>query len=91
MPVLICAMLAGARPAFAEDPPAEITTDSVAYCMQLHERVENMRLTAAVPPPAAAVALSAEGEHMCAMGLSRGGVLRLRRALAIMKHADKDR
>lgn len=75
-------------PSFAQDRPVEITTDSPAYCLQLHDRVETLRTNATVPPPQEVTDLSAEGLRMCDNGLPRGGVTRLRRALAIMLHPD---
>jgi hypothetical protein len=88
MPVLICFMAMTAGSAVAEDAPAAITTDSQAYCLQLHDRVEQLRLAATVPPPREVMDLSAEGQLMCDKGLARGGVMRLRRALTIMLHPD---
>jgi hypothetical protein len=44
--------------------------------------------TAAMPPSSEAATLSEAGEWMCVHGQPRGGVLRLRRALEIMRHAD---
>ncbi len=74
----------------AADAPPEITTDSPAYCLQLHDRVETLRLEAAVQPTQEIANLSAEGLRMCGNGLTRGGVMRLRRALAILMHPDED-
>ena len=73
----------------AKDGAVEITTDTPEYCAQLYDRVEAMRLAATTPPPQEVADLSAAGQRMCADGLARGGVLRLRRALAIMTRSGK--
>lgn len=84
-------MAMGQGAARAEDAPAEITTDSPAYCLMLHERVEHLRLSATVPPPREVTDLSVEGQKMCGTGLARGGVMRLRRALTIIMHPEEAR
>jgi hypothetical protein len=89
--LLVCLMALGQGAARAEDAPAEITTDSPAYCLQLYERVEHLRLSTTVPPPREVTDLSAEGQKMCDTGLARGGVMRLRRALTIMMHPEEAR
>ena len=43
---------------------------------------------AEAPPPQEVMALSTEGQRMCDQGLTRGGILRLRRALMLMLHQD---
>lgn len=91
VPVLICLMAMTAGSAVAEDTPAAIITDSQAYCVQLHDRIQQLQLSATVPPPREAMDLSAEGQRLCANGLARGGVMRLRRALSIMMHPDEER
>lgn len=88
LPALMCLMAMAAGRAVAQDAPVEITTDSVTYCLQLYEKVEQLRARAAIPPSGEVLALSDEGQHMCESGLARGGVMRLRRALTIMTHPD---
>lgn len=91
VPVLICLMAMTAGHAVAEDAPAAITTDSQAYCVQLRDRVEQLRLSATVPPPREVMDLSADGQRLCDNGLVRGGIMRLRRALSIMMRPDEER
>ena len=61
-----------------------VTSDTPAYCGELMNRLSGMARGAAIPREA--VVLSAEGERMCEHGQTRGGIMRLRRALAIMRH-----
>jgi hypothetical protein len=87
-PVIALALAMGT--AAAEDAAVEVTTDTSAYCSQLHARVETMVQTSAVLPPQEVTDLTVEGQRMCNHGLARGGILRLRRALAIMAHPGED-
>jgi hypothetical protein len=83
--------------AFAQTSPGQspvqssvptVTSDSPAYCDVLIDRISTMARAAAMPPPTEAATLSEAGEWMCVHGQTRGGILRLRRALAIMMHGD---
>jgi hypothetical protein len=65
-----------------------VTSDTVEYCGVLMSRITGLSRTAAMPPPMAAAMLSEEGERMCVHGQTRGGIMRLRRALAIMRHGE---
>ncbi len=87
-PILLCLLALAGPEALAQDQPPEVTTDSAAYCTKLYDRVQQLRLAAPAPPSREAMALTAEGQHMCDEGLARGGVLRLRHALRILLHAD---
>lgn len=86
LPVLACLLAVAAGRAVADDVPPEITSDWPAYCLQLHQRVETLRLATTVVPPLEVGELSAEGLTMCDNGRAKGGVMRLRRALAILMH-----
>ena len=61
-----------------------ITSDTTAYCGVLRNRITGLTRGGAVSNEA--VTLSAEGERMCEQGQIRGGIMRLRRAIAIMRH-----
>lgn len=61
-----------------------ITSDTPAYCGVLKNRINGLTRGGAVSNEA--VTLSAEGERMCEQGQIRGGIMRLRRAIAIMRH-----
>ena len=65
--------------------PVVVTTDTPEYCHNLFVRITEAIQAAATPPPVEVASLSAEGERMCNDGLTRGGILRLRRALMILQ------
>jgi hypothetical protein len=48
--------------------------------------VDDLVRGAPAPPPQEVTLLSNEGQRMCDHGQTRGGILRLRRALMMMKH-----
>jgi hypothetical protein len=69
----------------AASAPSIVTTDTPEYCQKLFDRIgQTIRATTA-PPPLEVASLSTEGERMCHDGLTRGGILRLRRALLILE------
>ena len=64
--------------------PALVTTDTPEYCETLAQRVaraEHVRPN----PPRAVEELAEEGHRMCTTGLIRGGLVRLRRALLMLR------
>jgi hypothetical protein len=71
-------------------PPAAtiptVTSDSPEYCGVLMDRISDLTRTARTPPPTEVASLSEDGERMCVLGQTRAGILRLRRALLIMRH-----
>jgi len=69
----------------ADSAPAVVTTDTPEYCQKLFDRVSQAVHAATGPPPVEVASLSTEGERMCNDGLTRGGILRLRRALLILE------
>ena len=91
LPVFACLLAIATVQASAEDAPPEITSDSPAYCLQLHQRVETLRLNAGGVPPLEVSQLAAEGLSMCDNGHAKGGVMRLRRAMTILMHPDDAR
>lgn len=68
-------------------PPqvARITSDSLSYCHQLQQRVDDLVNAAPRAAPAEALRLRAEGQRMCAQGDLRGGLICLRRAVLILR------
>jgi len=68
-------------------PPTVLTTDTPEYCQKLIDRISQEIRAASVPPPVEVASLSTEGQRMCNDGLTRGGVLRLRRALLILEQS----
>jgi hypothetical protein len=65
--------------------PVVVTTDTPEYCQKLFDRLSQVIQAATAPPPVEVASLSTEGERMCSDGLTRGGILRLRRALLILE------
>jgi hypothetical protein len=63
-----------------------VTSDTPEYCGTLMERITVLSKASTMPPPVSVAVLSEEGERMCVHGQTRGGILRLRRALAIMRN-----
>lgn len=74
--------------------PMRVTTDTAEYCEQLSQRVHRAERPAAAAPAgkperrAEVEELVAEGHEMCATGLIRGGLLRLRRAWMLLRAGD---
>jgi hypothetical protein len=89
LPVLLGLIQSGlVLPAYAQSRDPTVTSDSPEYCDVLINRISTMVRAAAMPPPTEAATLSEAGEWMCVHGQPRGGVLRLRRALAILHGED---
>jgi hypothetical protein len=76
----------GAVPVASQLPPQQVTSDTPEYCLHLLDRVSEMVRVAGTPPPQEVTLLSSEGQRMCGQGQTRGGILRLRRALVLMMH-----
>jgi len=75
-------------PAYGQMSDPVVTSDTPEYCGVLMERITLLSRAAAAPVPMEAATLSQEGERMCVHGQTRGGILRLRKALAIIRHGD---
>jgi len=73
----------------AQSRDPTVTSDSPEYCVVLMDRITGLSHAAATPPPTDAAVLSQEGEKMCIHGQIRAGILRLRRALMIMRNVDQ--
>lgn len=67
----------------AQGKPMEITTDTVAYCVQLAGEVAQAQQQASTVPPDVP-RLAAEGRRLCDKGLIRPGIERLRRAWTLL-------
>jgi hypothetical protein len=65
-------------------PPAQVTTDTPQYCLQLLDQVSELVRISAHPPQEVSN-LSTEGQRMCDQGQTRGGIMRLRRALVLLR------
>lgn len=66
--------------------PMEVTTDTPEYCLQLADRVNSLVEVAATKPSQQVAYLQVEGKRMCEQGQTRGGIMRLRQAILLMKH-----
>jgi hypothetical protein len=89
LPVVLGLIQSGVMlPCHAQSLDPTVTSDSPEYCDVLLSRIGTMVRTAAMPPTSEAATLSEAGEWMCVHGQPRGGILRLRRALEIMRHGD---
>ncbi len=64
--------------------PAQVTTDTPQYCLQLLDEVSELVRIKANPPEEVSN-LSTEGQRMCVQGQTRGGIMRLRRALVLLR------
>ena len=80
------ALWLGGMPLASQSPPQQVITDTPEYCLHLLDRVSEMVRIAGSPPPREVAFLSSEGQRMCDQGQTRGGILRLRRALLLMMH-----
>jgi hypothetical protein len=67
-----------------DSAPMEVTTDTPEYCLYLQDRVHSQVHLASTPPPREVTDLSSEGQRMCEHGQTRGGIMRLRRALLLI-------
>jgi hypothetical protein len=76
---------AAAQMPSVQDDPMEVTTDTPAYCHHLLDRVSNLIKLAANPVPPDVSDLTTAGRRMCAVGQTRGGIMRLRSALMILE------
>ena len=88
--VLLGVGLLGAAPVAGQPPPQQVISDTPEYCLRLADRLSELARAAPNPPPYEVTSLSIEGQRMCNQGQTRGGLLRLRRALALMLQAGND-
>lgn len=68
----------------AGQTPVMVTSDTPQYCLHLLDQVSELMRLAPSPPPEVSH-LSTEGQRMCGQGQTRGGIMRLRRALVLLK------
>lgn len=64
--------------------PVQVTTDTVEYCAFLAARIARAQQQRP-DAPRQVEELAEEGQHMCTTGLIRGGLVRLRRALLMLR------
>src|SRR5690348_1819859 len=75
--------------ALAQLSAQNVLTDTPAYCSVLLDRISQLGLSEESVSPEAN-RLTVEGRRMCEAGLIRGGVARLRRALALIRNPQPD-
>lgn len=84
-------LAAQAQPTQTDVPPARVTSDSPAFCAQLVDQVhQETRAHRLAPGLDDAHVLADEGQRMCSEGHLRPGILRLRRALQILRGEEID-
>jgi hypothetical protein len=83
---LVAVMAPAALPVAAQPAPQRVLSDTPEYCLRLVDRVSEAVRATGSPAPEEVVFLSSEGRRMCDQGQTRGGIMRLRRALVIMMH-----
>jgi hypothetical protein len=79
------AVMVGAIPVAGQPPPQQVTSDTPEYCSRLLDRISELARSTSAPPSYEVTSLSIEGQRMCKQGQTRGGLLRLRRALALIQ------
>jgi hypothetical protein len=73
----------------APQTPMEVTSDTPEYCLELADRVNNLVEVSQSKPPQQVADLQVQGKEMCEHGQTRGGIMRLRQAILLMKHGDQ--
>ncbi|MGH7156141.1 MAG: hypothetical protein ACREF3_19610 [Acetobacteraceae bacterium] len=76
-------------PGSSPGPPAQITSDTPTYCLQLLDQVSELAHEALGPPPAEVLSLASDGRKLCEEGKIPGGILRLRRAMMLLTSTDR--
>jgi hypothetical protein len=66
----------------------EITSDTPEYCLHLFDRLSSLVRQSVRPLPREVTELSSEGQRMCDHGQTRGGIMRLRKALVLMQQVE---
>ncbi|MDR3530842.1 MAG: hypothetical protein P4L90_09850 [Rhodopila sp.] len=79
---------AAAQAQVIQTGPMEVTSDTPEYCLQLLDRVSDLVRLATTAVPREVSVLTTEGQRMCDHGQTRGGIMRLRRALLLMEGGD---
>jgi len=83
-------LVLGLLPASGQGLPVDsdrmrVMSDTPEYCWHLAAEVAEARRAAPSTPPPVRV-LADEGQRMCDSGMVRGGILRLRRALMLLRN-----
>ena len=81
--MLATAMMANAQ-ASAPSEPVRVITHTRQYCEELSVRAAVLYQRAQAPPEEARL-LAAEGDRLCGQGQIRPGIIRLRRAIMLLR------
>ncbi|HET6183996.1 MAG TPA: hypothetical protein VFA03_10440 [Acetobacteraceae bacterium] len=79
-------VLAFVIPRSGPTPTVVVTTDTEPFCQQLSAKLQELIRVSPRPPQPDVLSLGDEGRHLCDIGEVRGGILRLRRGVALMMH-----
>jgi hypothetical protein len=80
------AVMARAQTAGDDIPPTRVTSDSPEFCAQLADQLRHdLRARQPAPVPDEVRMLGHEGNRMCREGHIRPGILRIRRALMLLR------
>jgi len=80
------AATARAQPVITDMPPTRVTSDSPEFCAQLADMLrQDVRTHQLAPVPDEVLMLGREGRKMCREGHIRPGILRIRRALLMLR------
>lgn len=74
-----------------QDGVPKVTSHSIEYCNKLANRIDALLVEAPMAPPSEVGELASEGQRMCAHGQMRGGIMRLRKALVLLREGSADR
>ena len=82
------ALTVGPASGLGQTQAVEVTSDTPEYCLHLFDRVSELVRQSVRPPPHDVTELSSDGQRMCDHGQTRGGIMRLRKALLLMQQAE---
>ncbi len=71
-------------PGITRSPPAIVTTDTRAYCLELSAKLAELVRIAPRPPQDEVLGMGTEGRQLCDEGQVRGGIKRLRGGVTVM-------
>ena len=87
--MLLCAPLAGLPRAARAADPVRVITHTLEYCLELSARARALgaagRPPETAPAQAEASQLVIEADRLCAQGQIRPGIIRLRRAIMLLR------
>jgi hypothetical protein len=82
------ALAVGPASGFGQTQAVEVTSDTPEYCLHLFDRVSELVRQSEHPLPREVTELSSDGQRMCDHGQTRGGIMRLRKALLLLQQPE---